>query len=84
MAGSAVLLSLPKHVPCLLELLSSGGIQCFQVRHQNKNPSWGLAVPMFPTSPRVPELQEPGHSSTPELFSGVQEEQISLGRQILC
>lgn len=65
--------SFPKHVPYLLGLLSFGGIQCFQVRHQSKNHSWRLAVPGLPTVPRVPELQEPGHSSTPQLFSALQE-----------
>lgn len=75
-AGFAVLLfgaSLPKHVPCVLGLLSFGGIQCFQVRHRSETHSWRLAGLELPTFPCVPELQGPGNRSTPELFRGLQE-----------
>lgn len=75
--------SLPEHVLCLLELLSFGGVQCSQVRHQSKNHSWRLAGLELPTFPHVPELQEPGHNSSPQLFSGFQEGRDSLRRQIL-
>lgn len=65
--------SLPRHVPCLLGLLSFGGIQCFQVTHRSKNHSWRLAGLELPTFPCVPELQEPGNRSPPQLFRGLQE-----------
>lgn len=50
-----------------------GVTQCFQVRHQSSNHSWRSAGPELPTFPRVPELQEPGHSIPPQLFRGLQE-----------